>query len=123
MLSGKSTAVPYAAMLRTGEGPHGERRKKENFYKGHLDVVLKENKKMKDKLEALDKENAELKRSLYELSQMLGRKGTAIPAFDADRVLRHNDSVSAAGEAAQSFMRDHQTHDGQSKSIDPPTED
>ena len=41
---------------------------------GHLDLVLKENKKMKGRLEALDKENQDLKRAVYELSERLGRR-------------------------------------------------
>lgn len=41
---------------------------------GHLDLVLKENKKMKERIEDLDKENSELKRVVAELSRLVGRK-------------------------------------------------
>lgn len=85
---GRSMAVPpYAAMLRTGDATQMSGRKKENVYKGHLDLVLKENKKMKGRLEALDKENQDLKRAVYELSEMLGRRGPGVTAFDVDKML------------------------------------
>eukprot|EP00658_Telonema_sp_P-2_P032905 TRINITY_DN2425_c0_g1_i1.p1 TRINITY_DN2425_c0_g1~~TRINITY_DN2425_c0_g1_i1.p1 ORF type:complete len:343 (-),score=103.37 TRINITY_DN2425_c0_g1_i1:35-1063(-) len=99
MLSGKAHAVPFAAMLRTGEGLTGERRKKENVYKGHLDLVLKENKKMKERIEELDRENSELKRVVSELSHVIGRKGSSVAAFDVDKMLRHHGEAAALGES------------------------
>merc|ERR1712159_741534 len=100
MLSGKSNAVPIAAMLRTGDGLPSDRRKKDNFYKGHLDVVLKENMKMKGRLEAVEKENVELKRAVAELSQMLGRKGPIVGAFDVEKMLRGRNEMQSTDDVA-----------------------
>lgn len=107
MLSGKANAVPFAA-LRTGDGLSGERRKKENVYKGHLDLVLKENKKMKERIEELDKQNGELKRVVAELSRVVGRKGPSVGAFDVDKMLRHGEAAAGGdprdAEAEHSYM-------------------
>jgi len=74
------TSVPYSMVT-------AERKvDTETYYKGHLDYVMKENKKMKTRLEVLEQENRDLKKTVYELSARLSSKGSA-GVFNIEKVL------------------------------------
>jgi hypothetical protein len=72
----------------------------EGYYKSNLDLVLKENKQLKQRLDQLEKENRGLKKAVYDLSvrhgaciEQLGR--TAKP-FDIDNIINPESSSSSS---------------------------
>lgn len=62
-------ATPSSSRLSLSSAPQSVKASgSEAYYKSNLDLVLKENKQLKQRLDQLEKENRGLKKAVYDLS-------------------------------------------------------
>ncbi|CAM6097900.1 unnamed protein product [Calypogeia fissa] len=99
-------ATPSASRLSLSSAPQSVKASgSEAYYKSNLDLVLKENKQLKQRLDQLEKENRGLKKAVYDLSvrhsACIEHLGKAVKPFDIENIITPESSGPELDEAVR----------------------